>query len=148
MALRGYQYLDHTADILVHAWAPSFSEAFEEAAKAMFDAMTVIAKIRPHTSKQLQVTGHDQSELLYNWLEELLYIFETQQYLFCDFSVSITPPNEKAEYSQWVLDAEVHGEEFDKVRHLSKVGIKAVTYSHLQIKSSPTQTSLHFLLDI
>ncbi|MHA1860794.1 MAG: archease, partial [Candidatus Ranarchaeia archaeon] len=112
MSQRGYRYLDHTADILVEAWAPKLEMVFEEAAKAMFDAMTDLKAIRAITTKEIQVSGHDLPELLYNWLEELLFIFETEQLLFKEFHVGKL--SQKSEQkNRWYLKATATGEPLD-----------------------------------
>ena len=36
----GYEFLDHTADVQIHAWGKDLKESFEQAAKAMFAYMT------------------------------------------------------------------------------------------------------------
>ena len=41
-----YEYLDHTADIQIHAWGVSIAEAFEHAVIGM--AQTAIGNIDPH----------------------------------------------------------------------------------------------------
>lgn len=40
-----YEYLDHTADVQIHTWGRTTSEAFEQAAVAMFAYMTEIDKV-------------------------------------------------------------------------------------------------------
>ena len=147
MTTRGYRYLDHTADILVEAWGRNVEEAFAEAARAMFDAMTDLASIRNTEQFHIEVTGHDTGELLYNWLEELLFQFETENRLGHDFQVCIQS-SQGTDAPLWHLSATIHGDQFEPQRHPSKVGIKAITYSHLQISSSPDKYRLQFLLDI
>ena len=142
---RGFVFLDHTADILVKTWGPNLAAAFEEAAIAMFDSMTDIEKVLPEVDQEINVSGHDKAELLYNWLEELLFIMDTQQLLFSEFKVEINDPS--AEHS-WRLHAHLRGELFKPERHVSKVGIKAITYSHFSLEDINNQIVIHFLLDI
>lgn len=41
-----FEYLDHTADVQLHAWGASLEEAFEQAALAMFNYMTPLGQIQ------------------------------------------------------------------------------------------------------
>ena len=41
----GYEYLDHTADVQLHAWGPTIKEAFEQCAKAMFGYITELGML-------------------------------------------------------------------------------------------------------
>ena len=70
---------------------------------------------------------------------------ETQQLLFSDFKVEIKNPD--TEHS-WRLHAHIRGELFQPERHVSKVGIKAITYSHFSLEVLDNQIVMHFLLDI
>ena len=141
---RQYEFLEHTADAYVAAYGADLTEAFENAAVAMFDVMTEVEKINPLTEDHVEASGDDEQELLYNWLEALLVKSEIKRMLYSKFKVSELAHDS----SGFRLKAKVWGEKFNAKRHLQKVGIKAVTYHRMEIVKTPEKVTLKFILDI
>lgn len=111
----------------------------------MFEGMTELSSVKPQAEDSLEVEGFDEKALLYNWLEALLVKFEITGRLFSKFKIARI---EKAQ-AGLMLKAQVWGEPFDPQRHLSKVGVKAVTYHRMEIlKSSKKGVTVKFILDI
>ena len=77
-----FDFLEHISDIYIAAHGKDLKQSFENAALAMFEVMTDTSKVSPNLEKVIKVKGEDQKNLLYNWLEELLFIFETKGILF------------------------------------------------------------------
>jgi SHS2 domain-containing protein len=144
MKNRGYETLEHTADAYLAAYGKDLSEAFENAAAAMFNVMTEIEKIRPTVEDEVEVSGEDEYALLYDWLEALLLRFELKGMLYSEFKVLQLNQGSHG----FELKAELRGERFDPKRHLQKVGIKAVTYHQMEIVTAPGSVTLKFILDI
>ncbi|RLE51479.1 MAG: archease [Candidatus Methanomethylicota archaeon] len=140
-----FEFLNHTADVYIAAHGKDLKEAFENAAKAMFQVMTDISTIKPKISRHVKVEGFDLESLLYNWLEELLYIFNVDLIVFSKFNVKKI---EKIGEEKYVLEAIAYGEKFDPSRHPRKVEVKAVTYSLMEIIDKPGETTIKFVLDI
>lgn len=139
-----FEFLEHTADLYIAAYGKDLEEAFENAAYAMFESMTDLAKVRPKLKEAVEVEGYDEQALLYNWLEALLVKFEISGNLYSRFKIeriTKTP-------SGFKLKAEIWGEAFDADRHLSKVGVKAVTYHQMEIVRQPDSVTVKFILDI
>jgi SHS2 domain-containing protein len=139
-----FEFLEHTADAYIAAYGESLEEAFENAALATFEVMTDIKKIKPKTEETIELEAHDESALLYSWLEELLIRFETTGNLYSRFKVlniEETPTGLKLRAKAW-------GEPYNPERHPSKVGIKAVTYHRMEIVKKPKSITLKFILDI
>ena len=74
-----YEYLDHTADVQLHAWGTSLLSAFENIVPCMFNYMTDIATVHIDVDKcvEFTVSAHDLHSLLYAYLDEFLYRFST-----------------------------------------------------------------------
>jgi SHS2 domain-containing protein len=137
--------LEHTADLYIAAYGQSLEEAFENAAAAMFEGMTELDKIKPRVEDKVEVEGHDIQALLYNWLEALLVKFETENKLYSRFRIARI----EATSTGLKLTAQIKGELFNSERHLSKVGVKAVTYHKMEIiESRKKGTTVKFILDI
>ena len=141
---RQYEFLEHTADAYVAAYGKNLTEAFENAAVAMFDVTTEVEKVNPLTEERVEAKGDDEQELLYNWLEALLVKSEVNRMLYSKFDISEFDQDS----SGFRLRAKIWGEKFDASRHLQKVGIKAVTYHRMEITKTPEKVTLKFILDI
>jgi len=143
-APKGFEFLEHTADVYVAAYGRDLVEAFENAALAMFETMTDVDSIQPKIQEVLEVKGEDKQALLYNWLEELLIRFEISETLYSKFTVEEIKETEDG----YKLRAIIQGERFDPSRHKQKVGIKAITYHRMEIKETSKGVTLKFILDI
>ena len=139
-----FEFLEHTADLYIAAYGRSLEEAFENAAAAMFEGMTDLTKVEPKQEDEIEVEGYDEQALLYNWLEALLIKFDVKGNLYSLFKVGKIEKTSKG----FKLKARIWGEPFDKGKHLSKVGVKAVTYHQMEIIKQPNLITVRFILDI
>jgi SHS2 domain-containing protein len=123
---RNFIIIDHTADTGIIAYGTDLKQAFANAAKGMFSLITDLRKISEKTYKNVSVKAADRDSLLVAWLNELIYIFDTEQLLFKKFEIN--------GFTDTGLEASVYGEKADPHRHILKTGIKSTTYHMLQIK--------------
>lgn len=117
-----YRVLDHDADILLEVYGASQEELYENAARAMVSFITDPEGIMRSVVKKVAVTGN--GELLVNFLNEIIYIWETQGFIPADTSVVFDGQG---------LTAIMRGETFDRARHIIKEELKAVTYHKFSI---------------
>ncbi|MDH5481777.1 MAG: archease [Candidatus Bathyarchaeota archaeon] len=141
---RDFEFLEHTADAYIAAYGKDLTEAFENAALAMFHVMTEVEKVNPKIEDYVEVEAHDEYALLYNWLEALLVKFEIKRTLFSKFEVS----DLRKTSNGFRLKAKIFGEKYDPKKHPQKVGVKAVTYHRMEIIREPSKVTLRFILDI
>ena len=139
-----FEFLEHTADIYVASYGTTMGEAFENAAAAMFEVMTDIKTVESKLEESVLVTGRDELELLYNWLELLIVNFETKNKLYSKFKILTLKKN----HGVFSLTAKIWGENFDPKKHVQKVGVKAITYHRMEIIKDSKKVTLEFILDI
>uniref|UniRef100_A0A5F9D7S4 Protein archease n=1 Tax=Oryctolagus cuniculus TaxID=9986 RepID=A0A5F9D7S4_RABIT len=77
---RKYEYLDHTADVQLHAWGDTLEEAFEQCAMAMFGYMTDTGTVEPLQTVEVETQGDDLQSLLFHFLDEWLYKFSADEF--------------------------------------------------------------------
>jgi len=139
-----FEFLEHVADAYVAAYGQSVSEAFQNAALAMFEVMTDTGKVEPKIREEVVVEEGDEQALLYSWLEQLLLKFEIESKLYSRFDVSEILQTDKG----WRLRATIFGELFDPAKHESKAEVKAVTYHQMEIGQWNDGYVLKFILDL
>lgn len=139
-----FEFLEHTADILIAAHGQNMEEAFENAALAMFEVMTDSAKVDPEQEDSVEVEAEDEYALLYNWLEALLVKFEVNGMLYSKFKINTIQDTSES----FKLNATIWGEKFNPEKHTQKVAVKAVTYHRMEIIKEIDKVTLEFILDI
>ncbi len=139
-----FEFLEHTADILIAAHGQTLEEAFENAALAMFEVMTDTTKINATQEDAVEVEAEDEYALLYSWLEALLVKFEVNGMLFSKFKITSLQDNPEG----FKLKANVWGEKYNAEKHPQKVAVKAVTYHRMEIIKEIDKVTLEFILDI
>ncbi|XP_035728989.1 protein archease-like [Vespa mandarinia] len=127
-----YEYLDHTADVQLHAWGESLEEAFEQCAIAMYGYMTDLRRVEITDILNVEVEGHDIQSLLFQFLNELLFAFSAESFLVAK-KVKIN----EFDRENFKIKATLYGEEFNIRKHSQEAEVKAITYSAMQILDQP-----------
>lgn len=138
----GFRYVEEgpEADLTIEAWGGDLGKAFGNAALAMFNAMTPIDRVEQRISRTFKVEGEDPGALLFNFLDELLYIHDIELLVFSAFNVTV-------EEGTTSLKAECKGEPFDLERHEQGIAVKAVTFHDMRIGRERGDWTVRVVLD-
>ena len=138
-AAAGFEAFDHTADVGLRAWGPDLATAFAQAARGLFSLLVPLEAVHEQTARELRVEAGDPESLLVAWVDELLFVFETERLVFARFEVQLAEAG--------ALTATAHGEAFDAVRHRGGVVVKAATYHQIEVLAGPP-ARIQVILDI
>lgn len=127
-----YRLLEHTADIGLEAWGETRAELFIQAALALREVVVGKAVPTGENTVSIRVDGMDDAELLVNWLAELVFLFESRQFLPAEFIL---------EFEGDQLFAQVTGQIVDSAQLRPEREVKAVT--HHQVLAEPTPQGWH-----
>ena len=134
--MKRFRLIEHTADTGLVAYGHSLAEAFANAAYGLFSIITELNRVRGVKSRPVAVTAGDVEELLFNWMNELIYVFEVEHLLFKRFDIS--------ELTEHTLKATGWGETYDASRHQLKLGVKSATYHMLEVNEEKNRVQVIF----
>ena len=141
-----FQTFDHTADVGLAVRADSLADLLETAARATFQQMLEDLPDHVDVTREVCVApagdlAGDPGELLVEWLQDLLYGFETERLVPLECRVDAADVRH--------VRAHVGFGRFDPGRHRGRLEIKAVTYHGLEVRSEPDgRWSARFVLDV
>lgn len=134
------EFFEHTADAGFRITSPDREGLFQEAGRALFQLIVQnLDEVQPLQKRHLCVKGSADDYLLFDWLDELLYLHATQSLVFCQFEVTLTPHG---------LSADVSGELLDASRHRLAHEVKAITYHELSVVSTADGWQASVIVDI
>jgi SHS2 domain-containing protein len=135
-----FRFIDHTADIGVVVFGESLPELFQHAAQSFFSVVTEPKTIHEVETHSFSLDAPGLEELLVSWLNEFLYLFETQGLLFSRFEIK--------NLNQEHLEAIACGEKYTAEKHPIKRIIKAVTFHQLTIQKQRGRWKTQIIFDL
>ena len=135
-----YELFDHTADLGLRVRARTMEELLAESARGLL-AMLVAnpAAVRTTHSKRFTINYEEPSYLLFDWLSELLFAFESEKLLLAEFELQLDAGQ---------LRAVCRGEPMDEARHQMDHEVKAITYHGLKVLETDNGWEADLIVDI
>ena len=134
-----FEFIDHTADVGIRVEAPTLEDLFETAGLAFTEVVTSAESLDCSVEQRFKLEEDNIETLLVSWLQELLYLLDTEELVFSRFQVRLHDCS---------LEATAWGEVFDPDRHMIKTEIKAVTYHQLEVAESDQGWQAQVIFDI
>ena len=129
---------DLTSDVMFEVYGKTLEEVFENAASAMFTVICKVDDIKHKKRLDIEVTGNGESELMINWLQELIGLVDTESMFFSRFEIKEINSNH--------LKASIFGE--DMTAEKGETVVKAVTYYKYKFEKTKEGYMTRISLDI
>ena len=133
-----YEFLDHRADVKFRAEGATIEEMFVEAAGALNETVRGDIKILESEERSFEVEGSDDVNLLYNFLEEFLFLLDAEGFLVARVK--------EIKIDGFKLRCVVVGDDVDNYKFTNDV--KAVTYSEMRVWEERGKFLCEVVLDV
>ena len=135
-----YETFDHTADLGLRIRSDTLDGLFADAARCLFSVLVAnLDDVQPVEEVTFTLDPDDYDLLLFDWLAELLYTFETRKLLLSQFDVHVGEDG---------MHATARGEPLDTSRHVMAHEIKAITYHELKVERTDDCWLAEVIVDI
>ena len=141
-----YEYLEEigTADIAFEATGRDLAELFRDAADATTNVMIDnIEAIQPRETRQIELSNDKLDMLLFDFLQELIFLKDAERLLLRIREVQIAEKDEN-----YFVKATAEGEPLDAERHHQRADVKAVTLHDFSVERTEGGWKARVLLDI
>ena len=135
-----FEVIEHTADIGIAVYGANLKQIFSNAALGLLSLITEIDDIGDGLQRDLDLSAYDEDNLLVEWLNELIYIFDVEHIVFKRFEIDTLTANH--------LKVRCFGEKIDFSRHSLKHEVKAATYHMLNISRDSSGYKAQVIFDI
>ena len=126
-----YKFFDKTADAKFQAFGSTLEESFKNAQEAMMSIMYSIEEMTDYEfdeqGRDIIVEGNNLETLLYNFLEEIIFLMSAELFVGLVDKIQITQRD-----NIYKLKAILHGTQ--SINLESHGEIKAVTYNEMFVK--------------
>ena len=125
MSTPRWEHFPHGADIGIRGVGPTMASAFEQVALALTAVLTDPASVASKQVVELACEASTADELLYDWIDVLIYEMSVRRMVFGAFEVRVDGNH---------LVARAHGEAVDRTIHEPAIEVKGPTYTELRVE--------------
>jgi len=137
-----FEYGDHTADILIIANGSTLPETFRNAALGVLNIMYDTGRVDKVEAVNVTVEGVDLEQLLFNWIDEVIYWFDGRKMAIGDIVINRFDEGGR-------IEAVLLGEHYDVNKHgFRGTIVKAMTYNMMRIDKVNDHYRVQFVVDI
>ena len=145
-----FEYLDHPADIILHAWGNNISNALSNLTLCMFGYITSLDSISINNTQSIEYgldiigEGHDMHSLIYSYVDEWLFNFHDTGFIPKQVEISELQRSD----TTWRIVSSGKGEVMDINRHPQGTEVKAITYSGMKVEEEEGRCDIYVVVDI
>ena len=138
--MKNFEIGEHTADLELHVQGKDLKSIFLNAARGMLNYTAPGEISGPRNRKRIHLKAPSREELLVDWLNEILFLQETEGVVFIEFHIISLTAN--------ALKAIVVGGKAGKSSEMRGPEIKAATYHGLTIAREGPHLKAEVLFDV
>jgi len=135
-----FEIVGTTADLAIEVTADTLERLFATAAAGLFSVLVDPALVRPAAQRTVTAEAGDVVGLLIAFLNELLFLHESEDWLMASAAVTALTPTR--------VQAVVTGETIDPGRHHIQHHIKAVTYHRARVQQTERGWEAMVIVDV
>ncbi len=128
-----FEFLEHTGDVKFMAYGKDLNEIFENCALAVSSVFSRNGEINETGKKEFVVSESNYESLLYQFIEELIYLFDVDAFVVSRTEVKIENKDGKI-----TANVVVYGDNTSNYKDLD--AIKSPTYAEMYVKQLKNKT--------
>ncbi|NOZ69628.1 MAG: archease [Deferribacteres bacterium] len=137
--MKKYEQIDISGDVALRVWGRTLEELFRNAAEGLSDLITDRGGIKETEEREIVITGENMEGLLVQWLNELVFLFDTYGFIGKQFSISLGHAQDDSmpgsgRRGKVRLTARISGGCFTPGVNESRLLVKAATYHGLSFR--------------
>jgi SHS2 domain-containing protein len=134
-----YKSLEHSNGLKLLVFGRNLEEVFENSAYALI-GVVYSDKVKDALITKLKVVGEDYEELLYNFLEQILFLLNSEKFILNKINrISNIRLNKDGKYE---LIAEISGDDVSKYELC--LGVKSIIYDKMFVKFPDSRINRKF----
>ena len=135
-----FELLEHTSDIGILARGSNRDEALIAVSHGLVSILVNPTEFRASEERYFRAPGPDEDAQIVNWLNEILFFFDTEDMVFVQFAIDSWTSSE--------ITGRAKGERFDIDRHELRTAVKAVTYHQFHCHAVEKGWEIRVFVDV